>query len=857
MRRVAWRSIRAHLGQFLLTTLAVVLGVTFLSGTLALRSVLSQTFAELTASTFKAELYATGQKVSESRAQGQGGPAPRARVPVSLADELSKVKGVRAAHASSVLPMTLVGADGAPVTSTGAPTLGVPVYSDGLAETLVSGSWPQGGAQIVLESDAMRRSGLSVGQSTHVVVNGTPVEVEVVGEIGYGATLAGATIVGMEGQHLLGLVAPDGMVNSIELFLEDSADLEAVKAEVGAQLPQDAELMTRQEQIDEQNATIEEVLGYVQTFLLVFVVLAMFVGSFIIMNTFAMSVRQRQKELALLRAVGASTMSVFLMILAQAVVIGLVGSALGVLAGTGLTRALVALLEAAGMPLPGGVPMTSRIVVTSVVVGLLVTVVGALAPARTAALTAPVEAMRDVSGAREKPLVVRTVLGLVLVAGGLAGVLSAWHKADLPQRGAVLGLGAGLLVLGLLVVSPALARPLVSLLGAPLRLLRPSGRLGTRNLSAMPRRTAATSAALVIGVALVSAGGAITASMQESVKDIINDSMHADLYVRSVPGGQMVPIPSDYAQRIAQIEGVKEVASYRVSTITFTGPEGQPFAGFLALTEPDTYERAYDPALVSGDFSCMDTANVVATKDSGLKVGDQVTVAGANGSATVSVCAVAQATGVGATAYATPALGAQLGDLTTNLGTDSKEVLDSPHGMLLTLADEGALEEVRGKVQKIVEPSFVFEVLDADQLSDQIGQAANQILGILYALLGLSIAIAILGIVNTLVLSVSERTREIGMLRAVGLGRAQLAGMIITESVLTAVYGTVVGAGTGVLLAAALRAYLADSGLTTLVVPWGQLVSLVVLAVVVGVLAALWPALRATRLPVLEAIASE
>ncbi len=857
MSRVAWRSIRAHLGQFLLTTLAVVLGVTFLSGTLALRAVLSQTFSDLTASTLKAELYATGQKASDSGSSRQGGPALRKRVPASLAEELEEVKGVKAAHASSVLPITLVGADGTPVKSTGAPTLGVPVYSNGMAETLVSGSWPQGGSQIVLESDALRRSGLSLGDSTHIVVNGSPIEVEVVGEISYGAPMAGASIVGMEAQQLLALATPDGMVTDIELFLEEGSDLETVKAGVASLLPADAELMTRQEKIDEQNEAVEQVLGYVQTFLLVFVVLAMFVGSFIIMNTFAMSVRQRQKELALLRAVGASTLSVFLMILAQAVVIGLVGPVLGVLAGMGLTRVLVALLEAAGMPLPGGVPMTSRIVVISVVVGLLVTVVGALVPARAAALTAPVEAMRDVSGAREKSLVVRSVVGLLMVAGGLAGVLAAWHQDDLSHRGTALGAGAGALMLGLLVVSPALARPLVSVLGAPLRLLRPSGRLGTRNLAAMPRRTAATSAALVIGVALVSAGGAITASMQESIKDVVDDSMRADLMVRSVNNGPPVTLPADYAERITQIEGVKEVSRSLSIVANATKADGSSKTGNIYVLEPASYERAIDPMVASGELSCMDSSHVVTLKDSGFEVGEEVTISGSNGSVGASVCALSEAVDRGPLFYATPGLAAQVGDLDKGLSTEPAEVLESPHLMLLTLDGGADKEEVRGQVQQVVEPSFIFEVLDSTELSDQLGQAANQILGILYALLGMSIAIAILGIVNTLVLSVSERTREIGMLRAVGLGRAQLAGMIVTESVLTAVYGTVLGAGTGVLLAGALRAYLADSGLTTLVVPWGQLVGLVVLAVVVGVLAALWPALRATRLPVLEAIASE
>ena len=857
MIRVALRSVRAHAGQFLLTALAVVLGVTFLSGTLALRGVLSDTFSALMSSTMTADLYVTGQPISGAQSGGGSGVLTE-KIDGAAAEQIARVDGVRAAHAASSLSGTLVGADGTPVTSTGAPTLIVPAFPDFPGWRLVAGRDPSGTGEIALESDALRRSGLAVGDRTHLVVDGTPSEVTVVGELTYGTSMAGATIVAADPDWVMGVAAPDGKVAQIEITLADGADTAAVSRQITDLLPDSDRLQTRAERIDEQNAYVESILGYVQTFLLVFVVLAMFVGSFIIMNTFAMSVRQRQKEFALLRAVGASPTSVFATVLFQAIVIGLLGSLIGVAGGAGLTRLLVAGLEAYGMPLPGGVPMTRGVIAASVAIGLLVTIVGALLPARDAALAPPVEAMRGTAGAREKPLWVRGAVGALLTAAGLAGVVAAWTGDDLPHRTAVLGAGAGALVLGLLVCSPVLARQSIAVLAMPLRLLRPVGRLAARNLAAAPRRTAATSAALVIGAARGCAGTIIASSMQASITDIVNDSMRADLLVRATAtSGRLTPLPAEMTEQINALDGVKETTGYTAYSVSTTLPDGTENVGYMVAVDPQRYPDFYDPNVTAGSLDSLDDAHVAAFADSGLQLGDQVAVTGPAGSVTATVSAVADSKGLTGTLYATPEVAAAVGSWTAPAPTDPQEVLSSPQGLFVSLADGADMGTVQSQIQEIVAPAYVFEVLDADELSDQVGQMADQMLAVLYALLGLSLVIAVLGIVNTLVLSVSERTREIGLMRAVGLGRAQVAGEILCESVLTAVYGTVLGGATGVLLAGALRSVLADRGLTELAIPWPQLAVMLAAAVVVGALAALWPALRAVRLPVLRAIATE
>lgn len=858
MNRVAWRSIRAHAKQFLLTALAVVLGVAFLSGTLALRAVLSETFSSLISSTLTADLYVTGEPLEGEEGSGTVLTQP---VDSSLAEQLMTLDGVAAAHPASSLMGTLVGADDTPVTSGGAPTLIIPLYDDDPGLSWLAGRSPSGSSEIALESDALTRSGLAVGDTTHLVVQGSPAEVTVVGEFSYGTSMAGATLVGMDPAWLMGVAAPDGQVAQIEVIVTapaTAAHVEEVKREIADVLPDGARVQTRDQAVDEQNAYVESILGFVSTFLLVFVVLAMFVGSFIIMNTFAMSVRQRQKEFALLRAVGASPGSVFRTVLLQALVIGLVGSLVGVAVGAGILRLLMAGMESLGMPLPGGVPLTGPLVAVSLGAGLLVTVVGALLPARDAALTAPVEAMRDVSGAREKSLVVRTVTGGLLLSAGLAATAAAWTQDGLDQRRWVLAAGAAGVLIGLLLVSPVLARPVVAVLGLPFRVLRPAGRLAVRNISHNPRRTANTSGALMVGMALVCAGATLAASVNDSTADVINDSMKADLIVQPTSTAYTARLPADMVERITALDGVAATAPFTAVTASVLLPDGtQEPSVVVNVVEAATYASFYDLGVEAGSMGDLDADHVAAYASTGLALGDEVVITGPAGTVQATVAAIIDPKGVTGSFYATPELAAAVGSWTGSVPTEADQVLDSPYGMFLTLEPGADLDAVRTQVQDIVAPTYTYSVQDATDFSDQVGQQVNRVLAVLYALLGLSVAIAILGIVNTLVLSVTERTREIGLMRAVGLGRAQLGAEIMTESVLTALYGTVVGGAAGVFLAAALRAVLEDEGLTTLSIPWDQLVAMLVLSVVVGMVAAVWPALRASRLPVLDAIATE
>lgn len=860
MNRVAWRSVRAHAKQFFLTTFAVVLGVAFLSGTLALRASMSETFSKLTSSTITSDLYVQGPKIASDDNNDSSDSTQTQPIDGSLADQIKQIDGVEAAKPDAQTTGVLVGANDTPVSNMGAPTLFLPLYDKEPGRTWAQGHMPQGGGEIALESGALKNSGLKVGDKTHIVIQGQPTEVTVVGEFHFESSMASATVVGMDPDWLMPIAAPDGKVSNITIDLAKGASLDTVKSEVTKVVPDDAQVKTRAELIKEQNKTIESQLGFVQTFLMVFVVVAMFVGSFIIMNSFAMSVRQRVKEFALLRAVGASPGSVFGIVFLQAVVIGIIGSALGVAAGAGLLAGLAKLLDNMGMPLLEGTGLTAPIIVISLVVGLAVTIIGALLPAREAALTHPVEAMRGVSGSREKSLVLRTIIGGLLLAAGAAAVAAAWVNEDLEQRQLIMGLGAGGVVLGLLIVSPTLARPVVAVLGLPFRMLRPSGRLALRNIVHNPRRTANTSGALMVGMALVCAGATLAASFNASTADEIDRSLKADFLVQpATMSSSNTKLSSEKAKELAAIDGVKETSSYTLYVNAVTKPDGSqnPAATSLVI-DPATYSSAYDIRVTSGSLSDLDATHVAVNKNENLKMGDKVTLTGPNGSVEATVGAIVDPKGIGGTYFYSPKVAAAVGSWTSpGTSTDPDHVLDAPLGMLLTLEDGANLDTVRHKAEDIVADTYQYSVNDASQLSDKVGQRINQMLAVLYGLLGLSIVIAILGIVNTLVLSVSERTREIGLMRAVGLGKTQLSGEIITESVLTSLYGTVLGGATGVVLAAALKKILEDQGLTSLSVPWGQMVGMLALSVVVGVIAALWPALRASRLPVLDAIATE
>ncbi len=848
MGRIGLRAVTSHAARFVMSVLAVALGVAFVTGTFALRHMLSSTFDEIVNASATADAYVRMPTTSNATDLTSAGAVGRG-VPLSALDAVRSTAGVRLANADIQGPVTLVGADGTAVRSTQAPSFALPFHADDPSFAHLEGRGPANASEVMLERHTLESSGLHVGDRTHLVVLGKATEVTVVGEADFSAPMAGATIVLLDEATMRADFAPAGTVASLSVYAQPGVSPAQLVQRLQSVAPAGAEVVTGAQLRQETRDTIAQQLGFISTFLLVFALLALFVGAFIIANTFTMSVRQRMREFALLRAVGASPAQVFGSIVVQAAVVGVAGSAIGVLGGFGLVEGIGAVLRGMDMTLSSQVPVTASTVVIGLVVGTVVSVAAAALPARRAAVVPPVEAMRDEVTVHERSLHRRGWAGLVLVAAGAAAVLAAVLRPAADRAGLLVGLGAAAVVVGVLVVGPVLVPWVVRWLSAPaVAWWRPVGRLARGNVVRNPRRAASTAGALTIGMALVGAAAVLAASTSASVRHVVVSEMHADYILRTDMPNTVAPEVVDQVKALPDVASVYGLpwASATVAAHGTTSTQGvvaiDPAMLGSVLT-PETLQGPVADALARGE-AVLDTDFATGH---GLAIGDRIGVTGPAGERTLTVGGLYHSVAVNAAVVASPATLDAL--VPVEQQTDTTVTVVAAPGTDLTA--------LRTQLAGIVKPYYVVSVMTSGEFVAGLAAQVNQVLAVLYALLGLSIVIAVLGIVNTLALSVIERTREIGLLRAVGLGRLQLAGTITTESVLTAVCGTVVGLGTGVALAASLPRVFHDQGLSQLAVPVASLLGMLVLAVLVGVAAAVWPAIRAARLPVLDAISQE
>ncbi|KZM33517.1 ABC transporter permease [Oerskovia enterophila] len=861
MLRVALRNVRAHLVRLGLSILAVVLGVSFVAGTFSLREMLSSTFDGIVDAGSSFDVYLRGGEDSAALTQENASAgAVRTTIPADLTDTVQGVDGVAHAFADYTGPLVLVGADGTPPPTTGAPTFGLAWRAADPSTPIAEGAAPSGPGEFLLEAGTAEASGLTVGDSTTLVVAGQVTEATLTGIVDMGASMAGASIVFFDEPTAAAAFAPDGMVSTISVLAEDGVGEQELADRITAAIGSAADAATGTSPVetvtgttarDEAREDIASQLGFIETFLLVFAGISLFVGGFIIANTFAMTVRQRQRELALLRAVGASPLQVFASILVQAAVIGALGGALGVLGGLGLVTALKAVFGSMGMELAGDIPLDATTVVVSLVLGVVVSVASAALPARRAALVAPVEAMRDDSPAQAGSLRARGIAGAVVAGAGVGAVVVAVVQAAADETagtGALLGLGAVGVIVGTLLLAPVVARGVLHVMSAPfVAWAKPLGTLARGNVTRNPRRTASTASALMIGMSLVGAASVLAVSMQASMKSIVADESLADLVVESATG----TVPSGAVSDISALPEVGAADSltadqYFVGSSSGDAADASPL--FVLGVDPGVFGRTWQTETVEGSLDSLADGQVsvlqATAADEGWGLGDELTLRSQQGSVDVTIGSIFDSPALGVPVVVPDAVFAQLSVAPAEMST-----------MLLVKAADGVSQaELDAAVTAAAEPYMIVSVMDDEEYVSVLASQIDQMLTILYALLGLSIVIAVLGIVNTLALSVIERTREIGLLRAVGLGRSQLAGTIVIESVLTAVFGTLLGLAVGVGLAAAMPTVFASTGFTALAIPWAGLGTMVGIAVLVGVLAAGWPALRAARLPVLDAV---
>ncbi|MCH4249725.1 MAG: ABC transporter permease [Microbacteriaceae bacterium] len=874
MFKTTYRGILQHPVRFLLSVLAVVLGVAFITGVFALRTSLSGTVTQLTDSGYVANVYVRGAKTATPDGTSLSSSLSGHRnVPLSLEDRVSRIRGVTYVAPAMQGTGVLVGKNGTAVAQGGSSTLflGMDSAEPRQALRVLDGHAPRTDSEIALTAPALKRSGLSIGDHTKVIVGDSVLPVTVVGKVRYASTESGVLMVGISKSLAMSAFNSDGTTSNLMVYGsggESDAALAkrvatalavsgSVRGTSGAEASYTASrvsgvsggvvVSTAAKMRAETNESIQQALGFVSTFLLVFALLALFVGGFIIANTFTQTVRQRIREFAVLRAIGASPAQVFFSVVLQSVIVGFIGSLLGLAGGVGLVAAIRAVLAAMGSELRFQAPVTPQTVLIALITGVLVTVLASLAPARVAAQVPPVAAMQQQSGP-ERPLTVRGTAGVALLLLGGAAVVIAAIQGN--GAGWWLGLGAAAVLLGALLALPLAVRALTTVLGWPFRvLLRPLGAIAQGNVMRNPRRSASTASALMIGMALVGAAAVLAGSTTASVSSIVDQSLRSDFIVQSAT----YRLPDGFQQQVEQLSDVArtDVLSYSAgSLIQADGVSVQ-----VASVTRGTFAKSLRMPTLHGDLSTYDQGEAVvqktAAKDHSWKVGDTLRLTSQHGQ-------IERRVRIGAIVDDSSFLGVPV--------TISTETFDAllpasqsrlANSVLITARAGVPRAELRRQLVSEAKPFYVLSVLDQKQFVSERAQQVQSILNILYALLAMSIVIAVLGIVNTLALSIIERTQEIGLMRAVGLGRLQLAGTIVIESVIIAVLGALAGLGIGVGVASALPSVLSSSGLSTLAIPWGQLLWFVVLSALVGVLAAVIPAVRAARMPVLSAISAE
>ncbi len=848
MLKVTWRNLFARKIRLVLSAFAIVIGVAFVAGSLVFTDTMSKSFDDIIKG---GTSDVTVRPAGQDNWSGNSALIDTRTIPASTLRSLESLPGAaRVDGTVNSQSLFVVGKDGKLVGGTGAPTLSFN-YNDapsitGKPSVLISrGHAPHGPDEVALDPRTAEKAGYHLGDTVDMVTSGAKPRLQAtlvgIGEFG-GGGLAGASLVLFD-THTAQQLFLDGRdaYTSIALTAKDDVSQQQLAQQAASKLPSGVEAVTGDKVAKETQDQIGTVLNFLNIFLLVFAAIALVVGTFLIINTFSILVAQRSRELALLRALGAARRQVTQSVLLEALAVGFLGSTLGLLGGFGLAAALKAIFATFGLDLSATALVFSvRTVVVSYLVGLLVTMFAAYLPARRAAKIAPVAAMRDDIALPEssirRRMVVAGVVGVVgvgLMAGGLAG--SGGSGA------ALVGVGVFAILISVALMSPVLGRPVLRALGVGYRRVYGTvGTLATENSLRNPRRTAATASALMIGMALVTTMSVLGASINRSIDASVKQEFTAD-YLLSNAIGQ--PFSTEIAEQVRTTDGVGAVAEMQwVSTKV----DGRSLN--LTASNPQQLQSIFDVPAAQGTMDVGD-GQIALSKDTATKlhasVGDTLTLEFPTGSRKAHVVGVFDSSNVVGSALVpfSTVTGAQLPRFDTSVAVNAQSEDD-----VTTLGQ---------RLDAIVKDVPTVTVQSQQEFSDAQRASVDQLLYLIYALLGLAIVIAVLGIINTLALSVIERTREVGLLRAVGLSRRQLRRMVRLESIAIAVLGAVLGVAMGLVFGVVLQRAVSDQGITHLAVPGTQLVLFVVLAAIVGVLAAVLPARRAAKLNVLRAITTE
>jgi putative ABC transport system permease protein len=842
------KGLLAHKLRMALTALAVVLGVGFIAGTYVLTDTMNKTFDNLFSDiTAGVDVYVRAESEFESFSGGSRHP-----IPESILADVQAVDGVELAAGSVSGYAQLVDKDGEAITPNGPPALGASWGPAELAPALEvrTGEPPRGPRDVVIDAATARKHGFRIGDEIRVLLVGGSERFTLSGIVGFGEAdnLAGATLAAFELETAQRVLDRKGVFDAIEIAGDDGVPSDTLRRRIAEVLPPGVEAETGQDVAEEQASSLQSNLGFFNLALLIFAAIALFVGAFIIYNTFSITVAQRTKEFGLLRALGASGTQVMTSVVVEALIVGLVASTVGVAAGILIALGLRALLSTFGIDIPSGsLELLPRTVIVSLLVGTVVSLVSSILPARRAARTSPMEALRESEPRPGGFSPRRTVAGTaVTVVGG--AILASGLFGDAPEPASLMGAGAFVVFLGVAILTPLFAGPLAALIGSPFAgVFNVPGKLARQNAARNPKRTASTAAALMIGLALVGLVSIFAASLKASTTKIFEESVKADFTITSTSFGGQAPFSPRVAVEAGRLPEVAAASPTRFGQWRRAGNQ----LLFVTAIDPRTWPQVADIEVSRGRLSDLSNGGVFlfhrVAEDLGLGVGDRLTMEfAASGPQEVPVAGIFTNKSLVGTDYL------------ISLKTYNQNFPEHVDTTVLVKAAPGvAPEDARAALTKVEKKFPGIQVEDQTELEERSAAQVDQLLGLVTALLGLALVIALLGITNTLALSVFERTRELGLLRAVGMSRRQARSMIRWESVIIAIIGALLGLVIGVFFGWALVEALADEGITELAIPGGQLLLYVLLAAIAGVVAAIPPARRAARLNVLEAIGAE
>jgi putative ABC transport system permease protein len=840
MGRLMLASLWSRKRRLLGTATAVLIGVAFLSATLALgdtaRAGFAGAFAEATAGT-------DALVRSETRLTGAedvvAGP-----IDAAVLDAAAAVEGVDRVEPVVEGRGQIVAPDGEPIGGDGPPTLAANWIDspDVNPYRLADGRAPAGPGEIVVDRGSAEAAEVSVGDQVTVLVP-EPIEATIVGIATFGDrdNLGGITyafFTTAEAQRLV--LGSSDLLTAVRVVATGGTDPDELVERITTSLPPGVEAITGAEEAEELQADLErDFLGFFTTSLLVFAGIAMLVAALSIYNTFSILGAQRRAETGLLRAIGASRRQVLAASAIESAAIGAIGGSAGAVAGVGLGAALAALLDAAGFGLPvDGIRVEPASVIAALAVGLAVTVAGGLAPAVRASRVAPLAALRDAAVDRSGLGALRLVAGSLVTAAGVTAVI--WSTTGAGDLG-VAGIGSLLCVIGVVLLGPAAARPVASLLGAPFAARGVTGTLARRNATRNPSRTAGTAAALLIGVGVVTLFTVFASSVAATIEEAVDESFTGDIVVQT-GGFSDAGLPAGLARSLEELPEVEAAAGLGFGAGIVDGRHES-----IAVVDPGPFAAVSD---VGGDTAGLSDRGIALSSEyadgNDLEVGDVVSVGFADG-ATIDLVVegVLDSRALGLDVTIPTAIWAE---------HDTGGVVMA---VLVDLAAGVPVDAGKEAIMAVTEPLGRPSVLDRDEfVADQVGEV-EAILSVIYGLLAVAVLIAVMGIANTLSLSIHERTRELGLLRAVGQSRRQIRAMVCLESVIVASFGAVGGLGLGIFLGWGLVGALAAAeGLGTFRLPSTQLAVVLALGGVAGVAAALRPARRAAKLDVLAALAT-